>query len=144
MIKTRIEAPLYPTEDFNKVKKAIENIIPGIDCKIEKIGKNTYIVGEIEGVKGLKLFHQQLREQQILDTARSVLKRSVSGNTIIFYIRKQAAFMGKIHFCDAYAETPLGPITIQITSDDPQKIIDWLAPPTKRGQPIFEIKIQEE
>ncbi len=144
MIKIRVEAPIYPTEDVNKVKKAIENIIPNIDCKIEKIGRKTYLIGEIEGSRGLKSLHRLLREQKILDTARSVFKRSMSGNTIIFYLRKQAAFMGKIHFCDAYAETPLGPIVIQIMADDPHKVIDWLAPPTKKGQPIFEIDIQDE
>jgi len=144
MIKIRVETPVYPTEDINKVKKAIENIIPDIDCKIEKAGKKTYLIGEMKGTKGLKLLHRLLRDQKILDTARSILKRSVSGNTIIFYLRKQAAFMGKIHFCDAYAETPLGPIVVQIMADDPHKVIDWLAPPTKRGQPIFEIDIQEE
>ena len=144
MIKIRVEVPIYPTEDINKVKQAIENIMPDIDCKVEKIGKKTYLIGEMKGVKGLKLFHRLLRDQKILDTARSILKRSVSGNTIIFYLRKQAAFMGKIHFCDDYAETPLGPIVVQITTDEPHKVIDWLAPPTKRGQPIFEIDIQEE
>lgn len=144
MIKIRVETPIYPTEDINKVKKAIENIIPDIDCKIEKTGKKTYLIGEMEGTKGLKLFHRLLRDQKILDTARSILKRSVSGNAIIFYLRKQAAFMGKIHFCDAHAETPLGPIVVQIMTDDPYKVIDWLAPPTRRGQPIFEIDIQEE
>lgn len=144
MIKIKVETQIYPTEDVNKVKKAIENVIPNIDCKIERIGRKMYLIGEIEGTKGLRSLHRLLREQKILDTARSVLKRSVSGNTIIFYLRKQAAFMGKIHFCDAYTETPLGPIVIQITADDPHKVIDWLAPPTKRGQPIFEIDIQDE
>ncbi len=31
-------------------------------------------------------------------------------------------------------ESPLGPIEIEISTNNPEKLIDWLAPRTKKGK----------
>ncbi len=82
-----------------------------------------------------------MRRERILDTARSILKRAVRGNTIMFRINKQAAYRGRLSFSEEDVRSPLGPITFIIECRDPNEVIDWLAPPTSRGHPIWEKKM---
>ena len=66
-------------------------------------------------------------QERILDSARKVLMRNVIENSVRFFLNKQAAFMGRVHFVtNVDQEDPLGPITIQVIADDVEKLIKWL------------------
>ncbi|MEM2108626.1 MAG: hypothetical protein QXL10_05020, partial [Candidatus Bathyarchaeia archaeon] len=71
-----------------------------------------------------------LRQDRIRDAARKMLFEAMHGQTISFYLNKQAAFAGHVSFSEAEAESPLGPIIVAIKCDDPRRLIDWLAPRT--------------
>lgn len=138
MVITTIEVSVYslirPTEQVEKVVLAIENIFPGLAMDIR--GDRIEAYG---GIKSLKTFHKLLRDQQILDTSRSVMIRGRVGESIQFQLNKQAALMGRINF--PVEEEPLGSIHVQIIGDD--LIIDWLAPRTENGVPVQEIAAPE-
>ncbi|MDD1753358.1 MAG: hypothetical protein LUQ38_09765 [Methanotrichaceae archaeon] len=130
MIRT-IDVSVYslvnPTERVERVAAAIERIFPSLimniqDERIEAHG----------GPEAIENFRKLLREQRILDTARSVMFEGKIGNKIQFSLNKQAAFMGKLSFPPE--EEPLGSIHVQISGSD--ETIDWLAPRTKDGRPI--------
>jgi len=36
-------------------------------------------------------------------------------------------------------ESPLGPITFIVETNDPKRLIDWLAPKTSRGRRLYEV-----
>jgi len=98
--------------------------------------------GRIEahgGPECLQNFHKLLREQRILDTARSVMLDGSLGKVIRFSLNKQAAFMGKVSF--PAEEEPLGSIHIQIAGSE--KVIEWLAPKTVDAIPVREIGLEE-
>jgi len=140
--KIRVEVEVRPTEDMDKVKKALYNVFDPehIDI-IERSNNFKLIVAESSSFKSLVKLHDLLRRERILDTARSILKRATRGNTIIFKINKQAAFQGRLSFSEEDVKSPLGPITFIIECRDPNEVIDWLAPPTSKGQPIWEKKM---
>ncbi|VVB62535.1 RNA binding protein [uncultured archaeon] len=135
---TTIEVSVYviirPTERVEKVASAVEKIFPGLMMDIR--GDRIEAYG---GPSALRTLHKLLREQQILDTARSVMLQSREGNTIQFRLNKQAAFMGCVNFPPE--EEPLGSIHVQITGDD--LVIDWLSPRTENGVPVKEIDLPE-
>ena len=91
------------------------------------------------GTEAIENFRKLLREQRILDTARSVMFEGKIGNKIQFNLNKQAAFMGKLSFPPE--EEPLGSIHVQISGND--AVIDWLAPRTINGKPIREMNLDE-
>jgi predicted RNA binding protein with dsRBD fold (UPF0201 family) len=138
MVITTIEVSIYvlimPTERVEKVVHAVENIFPGLIMDIRGDRIEAY-----NGVEALQTFHKLLREQRILDTARSVMLNCRVGDSIQFRLNKQAAFMGKVNFPPE--EEPLGSIHVQITGDD--RLIDWLAPRTENGVPVEEIPSPE-
>jgi len=131
-IKIRIEVEVNPTEDAEKVKQAVENMFSTTTIKIKhnKSAKRGLLTAEAEGMEGLTKLYNLLRRERIRDAARGVLFKGLSENTIIFYLNKQVAYAGHVSFCQPVAESPLGPIKVQIKCDKPRELIDWLAPKT--------------
>ena len=119
---------------MEKVVSAIENIFPGLIMDIRADRIEAY-----NGLESLKTLHELLRKQEILDTARSVMRRGLVGNTAAFQLNKQAALMGFVSFPPE--EEPLGSLHVQITGGE--RVINWLAPETENGVPIREIDASE-
>lgn len=128
-IEVSVYAMIRPTERLEKVVSAVEKIFPGLIMDIRGDRIEAY-----NSLESLRTMHKLLREQQILDTARSVMLRGQVGNTIQFRLNKQAAFMGMVNFPPE--EEPLGSIHVKITGEN---VIDWLAPRTENGVPVGEI-----
>ncbi|HMK46268.1 MAG TPA: AAA family ATPase [Methanocella sp.] len=136
-IQTTISALLFPTEIEERVRKAIGNIFPGANMKL--IIKEGY-VDRLEGnAPSLDHLHDLLRRQKILDTARKSMYEGKKDGRIEVQFNKQAALMGYVNFLDH--EVALGGIDVDIETDEPELIIDWLAPRTQDGRPIEEITL---
>lgn len=129
-VEVRVEVEVNPTESAEKVRRAVENIFGSIQMELKPLPKGGILVAELKGLESLTKFYNLLRRERIRDAARAVLFEGLSGDTICFYLNKQVAFAGHVSFSKAVAESPLGPIKVQIKSDDPRKLIDWLAPKT--------------
>lgn len=134
-IQVSVSALVRPTERQEKVESAIERMFPGLT-----MDKGADRIEAFGGLKSLQTFHKLLREQRILDTARSVMLDGRVGEAVQLRLSKQAAFIGRVNFPPE--EEPLGSIHVQITGDE--RIIDWLAPRTEDGAPIKEIELSEE
>ena len=135
MIELSLSVAVRSTECPEKVAKAMENLFPGIAIEARE--------GRIEGhggARSLATFHRLLREQRILDTARSVMLQGLVGDAVQFRLNKQAATVGRINFPPE--EEPLGSIHVEIRG--PATIIDWLAPRTSEGRPIEEIELEDD
>ncbi|MBS7249657.1 MAG: hypothetical protein KIH08_03545 [Candidatus Freyarchaeota archaeon] len=135
MIEMEIEAPVYPTESRDKVEKALKSVVDTTYTLSEGVGVK-FLHGKAQGLEGLVKLHQRLREQLIVESARKILVRNIVGNTVTFYLHKQAAFMGKIHFCQPESESPMGSIKITITSNNIGELVEWLTPKTVEGKPL--------
>lgn len=144
MTKITIEVEVRPSEDENKVLKAVRNLFDFETLREEKIGYSKLLIAESHSVKSLERFYRKLREERILDAARKYLTRGTLGNIISFMLNKQAAAVGKISFVDSEKESPLGPIKVTIEYKDPQIIIDWLTPRTAKGVPLWENPIPSD
>lgn len=134
MIEVSLRAAVRPTESSEKVAGALEALFPGIELVAQE--------GRIDGRGGaasLATFHRLLREQRILDTARSVMLQGVVADAVQFRLNKQAATVGRISFPPE--EEPLGSIHVEIRGGP--SLIDWLAPRTVDGKPIEEIELED-
>jgi len=130
----RVEAEVRPTEDPAKVEAAIKKIFPTLQLDMVK---NSF-VGESAEVETLDRLHQLLRLQMILDSARSIMRKGRQGNMVKVMLNKQVATVGKVSFTDG--ESPLGPIVVTLEAPDIERLIDYLAPCTREGKPISEIR----
>ena len=131
-ITLHVEAEINPTEELEKVKKAVNNLFGNISITTKTEGESCTLTGEAAGQDSLTKFRNLLRNDRIRDAARKALLRKIRGNTIGFYLNKQVAYSGHISFSEETAESPLGPIKIIIETDNPQQLIEWLAEKTER------------
>jgi len=129
-IKIRVETEVNLTEDLEKVKRAVENMFSVADFEVKPGEKGSLLLAKTKGMEGLTKLYNLLRRERIRDAARGVLFKGLSENSITFYLNKQVAYAGHISFCQPVAESPLGPIKVQITCDKPKELIEWLTPRT--------------
>lgn len=132
-VEIKIETDIHPTESEEKVVNAIKNLFPDAEIKIED-GK---LVGK---AKNLERFRELLRRQRILDTARSEILKSRSGNEVTVYLNKQTATVSRINFCDADAVLSPLRVTFRLNNISFQRFLDYVAPETKDGRPVKELE----
>jgi len=139
MVHIRIEAEIRPTESEKRVVQAIKRVFFVDEVRIVELGNGTKLaVAEADEVTPLLKIYELLRRQRILDTARSVFLRNSSGSILSVKLNKQVAYQGIVSFVDSDDESPLGAINLVVVSDKLREIIDWLAPRTAHGKPLWE------
>lgn len=112
-----IAASISPTEDPERISKAILNIFPGSQV--------SQADGKINATcTSLEQFEEKLVRQKIRDTARGFLWKAIQSNTIRFQLSKQAAFMGKVNFSEG--NSVLGDLEVTIEVQDPQELVQQL------------------
>jgi predicted RNA binding protein with dsRBD fold (UPF0201 family) len=128
MIRVQVDVPVHPTEDPEKVKRALSNVIFGVSFSERDEGGVKYLTGVSEETNSLSQIRRHLKDQSISTFARDTLSKSIKEESRVrFYLNKQAAFMGVLHFCESKNESPLGPITVEIESDNIRSTIDYIS-----------------
>jgi len=127
-IETRIDVAVNETEDLEKVKRAVENTFSVVEFEVKPGEKGSLLIAHTKGKEGLTKLYNLLRRERIRDAARGVLFKGLEKHNITFYLNKQVAYAGHISFCQPIAESPLGPLKVQIICDKPKELIEWLTP----------------
>ena len=135
-ILVHVEVEVNPTEDLQKVKRAVENIFGAVTFEVESRKWGRLLIAKTRGTEGLTKLYNLLSRERIRAAARKVFFSGMGDKSVVFYLNKQVAYAGHISFSQQTAESPLGPIKVQIRCDNPRELIEWLTPkPTKRNAP---------
>jgi len=132
-VSVHVEVDVNPTEDVEKVKKAVENLFGNVEFEEKPKTRGSLLVVETTGLDELAILQNLLRRERIRAAARKVFFGGLSEKSIIFYLNKQVAYVSHISFSRPEGESPLGPIKVQIQCDHPRELIDWLAPRTVKS-----------
>lgn len=125
-----VETEIYPTESEDKVKAAVNNVLGNASITIKPSVKGSTLTATAKGQDSLLKLRKLLRNDRIRDASRKLFFKSIRGNIISFFLNKQVAFAGHVSFSEETAESPLGPIRVNIETDSPQQLIEWLAEKT--------------
>ena len=153
MIHVTVSAVVYPTEDPEKVIRAISTIFTDIVLEKKTIETIEFELGDYQSllVSGegqldlLLTLHGLIRREKIIDSIRNkVFSKNLSsdGLSIRFLLNKQAAFVG-IPSISAQKES-LGSIEIVIMAESLEemgRLLEWLLPVTEGGIPVVEVEI---
>ncbi len=120
--KIEMFCSVNPSEDPNKIKKAISNIFPHSTMKTEDFS----ISAQSNDLKSLEKIYETIHTKQSQNIYRHNLEKNLENDTTWFYLNKQAAFVEKIVICEEADESPLGPIKVILTSSYIDRIIDWI------------------
>ena len=125
-----VEAEIYPTESEDNVKAAVNNVLGDASINIKPSVKGSTLTAIAKGQNSLLKLRIMLHNDRIRDASRRLLFKSIRGNMISFCLNKQVAFAGHVSFSEETAESPLGPIRVNIETENPQQLIEWLAEKT--------------
>ena len=118
--KMMARAKVNPTEDMDKVIKAISNIFKFDELEI---GDGYVIVtGESESLLDLR---ESLKIRKIRTTAQRIFLNGTEGDKIIFSLNKQAALVSTPNFVDREMSV-LGEIDVNIQTDNIERFIEWM------------------
>ena len=124
-IELKVEAPVNPSEDPQKVIGAIEMIIER--CSPE-FRYGSRIVGRGSGIEPFSILYEQIRSRSAMGVLRRMLVDNRAGDSTWFLLNKQAATAGIAAVIDDDRESALGPIRVTISCDELDTLIDWLVP----------------
>ena len=125
-----VETEIYPTESEENVRTSITSFLDNTTITVKSNAKGSTLTAVAKGQESLIKLRNMLRNDRIRDAARRYLFKSIRGNMISFCLNKQVAFCGHISFSEQTAESPLGPIKVNIETDNAEQLIDWLAEKT--------------
>ncbi|MHA2369327.1 MAG: RNA-binding domain-containing protein [Candidatus Hodarchaeales archaeon] len=120
----QVDAQIHPTEIEERVTAAITNIFPDIELQV----RTDWISSKTENWDDLLYFSELLEKQRVLDAARRMVLDHLSGNTTRFLLNKQAAYVGKINFCETEEESPMGPLFVVLSSEQINELLDRIVP----------------
>lgn len=125
-ITIHIEAEINPTETEPKVREAIEKMFGPMNTQIKPQRKGSLIQADTSNQDALTRFHNLLQREHIRAAARTVFLKGMDRKTLSFCLNKQVAYAGHISFSQEQSESPLGPIRIEIRSENPKEIVEYL------------------
>jgi len=129
-VEIHVETEINLTEAEDKVKIAVGNLFGNILTQTKSSYKGSILIAKAHGQEALVKLRNLFRTDRVRDAARKALLGVLKGKTISFCLNKQVAFAGHVSFSEEVAESPLGPIRVVIESENPRKLVDWLAPRT--------------
>lgn len=116
-IKTKINL----TEDINKVKNSIKNIIPE-KITINITDKEILIESDVTLLDNI---HKLVKTNKLEEVTVNILNKNKTEGRLLFYVNKQAAFHNKFHIIDENM-SPLDDIEVLIETSNPDSIIKWI------------------
>jgi predicted RNA binding protein with dsRBD fold (UPF0201 family) len=120
--KIQVLSAVNPSEDPEKIKKSISNILPC--CNI--LSENSSIIAESNDVQSLEKIYESVYSTKSQRVLQRQLDKHIDKNSTWFYLNKQAAFVDRVVVCEDADESPLGPLKIILTSSNIERIIDML------------------
>ncbi|MBE0525979.1 MAG: hypothetical protein IH631_03490 [Candidatus Thorarchaeota archaeon] len=139
-MKATIRCIVHPTEDIQRVEKAIENILGPMAFSSTKLDEFTEIYSPDTNRTSFTILRQLVHDKRIIDAARVRLLKNLDEFTTYMFFDKQAAYTGKIRLIDNnHEDPPLGSIEIKFEFNSEsqfEEFLDWFSPRTKDGQVI--------
>ena len=120
--KISVYCTINESEDVNKVRTAVSNILTDMD---EKITDNS-LAANSSNYESLTKIYETMRTRKTKTAYRRHLMRNMTEDSTWFYLNKQAAFANVIALCDEEDQSPLGPIEVVLHSKNIEDVIDWL------------------
>jgi len=120
--KVSAHCTINASEDVNKVRTAVSNILTDMDEKIT----GDSLVANSNNYESLAKIYETMRSRKTKSAYRRHLMRNMTEDSTWFYLNKQAAFANVTVLCDEADESPLGPIKVVLHSTNIEDVIEWL------------------
>ena len=124
-IEIEVSCKVNPTESADIIIRGINSLLEGINLEY-KYGDR--IIGKSKSLEDLNIIYNQARDRYITAVLRRLLLSNLDNYSTWFYLNKQVATKGVMVLVEDESESPLGPIRIDLKSNNIERIIEWLCP----------------
>ncbi|MCW4051264.1 MAG: hypothetical protein NWE89_16185 [Candidatus Bathyarchaeota archaeon] len=122
MTVTQIKVRVQPTEDPEKVEKAVRNLFGDISLEIDL--NEMMIIATLDSLDSLATLRGRIARDKIRTTLRKVFTRWMNEDELSFGLNRQAAYAGHVSI-NLQNEDPMGPIQVTV-KDEVKKFISFL------------------
>ena len=119
--KISVYCTINESEDVNKVRTSISNILTDMDEKMT----DDALIANSANYESLTKIYETMRSRRTKSAYRRHLMRNMTEDSTWFYLNKQAAFANVVALCDEEDQSPLGPIKVILHSKNIKDVIDW-------------------
>ena len=125
-IEVIVETICYPSEDLEKVKKALLNVLEG-EVEIKELYEGRKLLRvKGKGKEAISKIFNGFRSRAVLAAVRKHLKEHTTNNEeTVFMLNKQAAYMNVMAIFEE-GESALGGIKVILRGKKMKTLIDWL------------------
>ncbi|MGO9387461.1 MAG: RNA-binding domain-containing protein [Methanobacterium sp.] len=116
---------INPTEDLDKVLKALSNILDYDELEIDE--DYITVTGDEDSLLRLR---ESLEKRRIRNTARKIMLKGLQDKIILFKLSKQAAYAGLVNIISEDLSA-LGEINVTVETGNVDAFLDWIAPQIK-------------
>jgi predicted RNA binding protein with dsRBD fold (UPF0201 family) len=113
---------ITPSEDPQKIRQSIANILDAFELELDKHSARA----TSNQAESLVKIHESIHNHHSQRVYSKFLNNNLEGDSTWFYLNKQAAFANSIALCERDNESPLGPIKVTVSSENIERIIEWL------------------
>jgi predicted RNA binding protein with dsRBD fold (UPF0201 family) len=124
-IEIEVSCKVNPTESYDIIIKSINSLLEGIKLEFRY---GDHIIGKSTNLEVLNIIYNQARDRYITSVLRRLLLYNLYEYSTWFYINKQVATKGVMVLVEDESESPLGPIRIDLKSNNIERVIEWLCP----------------
>ena len=117
-----VGCPLNPSEDPQRVLRALSNVFPAISFEQRDFG----IRGSAASLQCMDRLREEIRNRQYQKSLGRQIRLNAQGGSFWFYLNKQAAFAGVAVPCERDDESPLGPIRVSVESARIDEAAHWI------------------
>jgi len=129
MVEVVVEAEVRPTEDIEKVKKALLNVVKPEEIEVEEVTSGFKVLrAKCSRVECLEPLRGIIKLQQIEPAVRAHLEKYWREDSITILLHKQACYAGRVSLVDSERESPLGPVKLSIrgSREELKRTIEYL------------------
>ncbi|MGQ4893058.1 MAG: RNA-binding domain-containing protein [Candidatus Njordarchaeia archaeon] len=127
MIKVNIVTRVYPTENKDKVLRAIKNIANIELGTLQIFSGKSYNIIKISGDnKLLGRFRSKIFRRGIGEVIKIFAGKNTRENKTYLFLNKQAAYAGVVNLVENPDESPLGSIKIEIEANNDHELSNFI------------------
>lgn len=119
-------AELRPTEDPDKVMRALSKLFPTMRFELRSLGQRQVIEGESDQIGALSYLKENLRRRRVRATAERIMRGFSGENLVHFMLSKQAAYVGTASLLELDELPEIGWIDVFVETENAEEVIRWL------------------
>ncbi len=125
-MRVRVWAAVYPTEDPEKVVRAVRKIFPAVELRVSERGGMVFVEGESQELAALSYLKENWRRRRVRSAVSRLLRSSVEGGVLRARLSKQGAYVGVASVLDEDEKPAIGEINLEVETDDVERLIKWM------------------